>query len=96
MLRRSLPDIFGHFWQPEELKNVANPGFENLKHLQNLGHFYLNAAITCRGKKVSITPVGCDRFPAGKVSINALLHIDDIGEDCVRSCLQWINWGLLF
>ena len=33
----------GHFWQPAEFKNVVNPDFENLKHLQNLGHFSLTA-----------------------------------------------------
>ena len=31
----------GHFWQPAEFKNVVNPDFENLKHLQNLGFFFL-------------------------------------------------------
>ena len=34
-----LAEIAVHFLQPEEFENVANPDFENLKHLQNLGHF---------------------------------------------------------
>ena len=29
------------FWRPAIFKNVASPYFENLKHLQNLGHFLL-------------------------------------------------------
>ena len=32
-LRRSLAASAGHFWQPEKSENVANPDFENLKHL---------------------------------------------------------------
>ena len=43
MIRRSLAESAGHFWQPEEFENVANPYFGNLKHLQNLGHFSLTA-----------------------------------------------------
>ena len=35
----------GHFWNPEEFENIANPDFENIKQLQNLGHFLLAAAI---------------------------------------------------
>ena len=38
MLRRSLAESAGHFWQPAEFENVANPDFENLKHLQNPGY----------------------------------------------------------
>ena len=41
MLQWLPDDIDGHFWQPEELENMANPDFNNLKHLENLGHFYL-------------------------------------------------------
>ena len=33
ILQRSLAESASHFWQPEEFKNVANPDFENLKHL---------------------------------------------------------------
>ena len=43
MLRRSLDESGGHFWWPVELKNVSNPYFENLKHLQNPGHLLLTA-----------------------------------------------------
>ena len=43
MLRRSLAESAGHFWQPAEFKNVANPDFENFKHLQNPGHLSLTA-----------------------------------------------------
>ena len=41
MLRQSLADSAGHFWCPTEFKNVANPYFENLKHLKNPGHLSL-------------------------------------------------------
>ena len=43
MLRRSLADSTGHFWQPTEFKNAENPDFENLKHLHNPGHLLLTA-----------------------------------------------------
>ena len=43
MLRWSRADSTGHFWQPAEFKNVENPDFENLKHLQNPGHLSLTA-----------------------------------------------------
>ena len=36
-----LAEIDGNPWQPSEFKNVANPDFEHLKHLQNPGHFSL-------------------------------------------------------
>ena len=45
MLRWSLSDSAGHFWQPSELENMANPDFENLKHLQNPGHLSLTKYI---------------------------------------------------
>ena len=48
MLRRSLADSAGHFWHPEEFKNMANPDFENIEHLQNLGHFLLTAGSNTR------------------------------------------------
>ena len=35
----------GHFWRPEKPKNLENPDFENIKHLQNLGYFLINAGI---------------------------------------------------
>ena len=38
MLRQSLAESAGHFWWPSEFENVANPYFENAKHLQNPGH----------------------------------------------------------
>ena len=41
MLRRSLAENAGHFWWPAEFKNMANPYFENLKHLRNPGHLSL-------------------------------------------------------
>ena len=44
MLRRSLAESAGHFWWPAEFENVANPDFENLKHLQNPGHLPLTEA----------------------------------------------------
>ena len=43
MLRPSHAESDGHFWQPAEFENVANPDFENLKHLQNPGHLSLTA-----------------------------------------------------
>ena len=44
MLRRSLAESAGQFWQPTELENMANLDFENLKHLQNHGHLLLSAS----------------------------------------------------
>ena len=41
MLRRFLDESAGRFWWPAEFENVANPDFENLKHLQNPGHLSL-------------------------------------------------------
>ena len=41
MLWRSLDESAGHFWWPEESENVANIGFDNLKHLQKPGHLLL-------------------------------------------------------
>ena len=44
MIHQLLAESTGHFWQPEEFKNVENPYFENLKHLQNPGHLCLTEA----------------------------------------------------
>ena len=44
MLRWLLAESAGHFWQPAEFENMANPDFENLKHLQNCGNLPLTAA----------------------------------------------------
>ena len=44
MIRQSLVESAGPFWWPSEFKNVANPDFGNLKHLQNRGHLSLTAA----------------------------------------------------
>ena len=53
MLRQSLAESAGHFWQPEEFKNVANLDFKNLKHLQNPGHLPLTtASIGANGHKI--------------------------------------------
>ena len=41
MFRQLLAEIAGNFWQAEEFENVANPDFENLKHLQNSGYLLL-------------------------------------------------------
>ena len=41
MLRQSFAESAGHFQWPEEFENVANPYFNNLKHLQNPGHLLL-------------------------------------------------------
>ena len=38
MIRQSLAESTGHFWQPEKFENVANIYFENIKHLQNPGN----------------------------------------------------------
>ena len=38
MICRSLAESTGHFWWSAEFKNVENPDFENLNHLQNPGH----------------------------------------------------------
>ena len=41
MLSWSLAESDCQFWQPAEFENMANPDFENLKHLQNPGHLML-------------------------------------------------------
>ena len=38
MIRWFLAESAGHFCQPAEFENVADPDFENLKHLQNPGN----------------------------------------------------------
>ena len=43
IILRLIAESAGHFWQPAEFENVANPYFENLKHLQNPGHLSLTA-----------------------------------------------------
>ena len=45
-LRRSLATSAGNFWRSETFKNLANPDFSNLKHFQNLGHFFTASFIT--------------------------------------------------
>ena len=47
MLRRSLDESAGHFWQPEKFENVANPDFENLKHLQNPAYLLMTKPSIC-------------------------------------------------
>ena len=48
MLYRSLAESAGHFLQPVEFENVANPDFESLKHLQKCEHLPLTeASIYC-------------------------------------------------
>ena len=37
MLSQLLAESSGHFWQPEESEDVANPNFENLNRLQKPG-----------------------------------------------------------
>ena len=41
MLHQLLAEGAGTFWQPETFENVANPDFENIKHLQNQGYLLL-------------------------------------------------------
>ena len=45
MPRRLISVSAVHFWWPEKFGKMENPDFENLKHLQNLGHFLLTAVI---------------------------------------------------
>ena len=45
MLCRLLAESAICFLWPEEFENVANPDFENPKHLQNPGHLLLTAPI---------------------------------------------------
>ena len=47
MLYWFLSESAGYFWKPEEFENVENPDPENLKHLQNLGHFFLAKGYIC-------------------------------------------------
>ena len=59
MLRRLLAESDGHFWQPAEFEDVANPDFENLKHLQNPGHLSLTApSMTTNGTSGSVFVLG--------------------------------------
>ena len=51
MLYRLLAESAGNFWQPEKFENVANPDFENLKHLQKPGHLSLTAPSMLDSKK---------------------------------------------
>ena len=51
MICRSLGENAGHFWQPAEFENVANPDFDNLKHLQNHGHLPLTEASIIESKE---------------------------------------------
>ena len=44
MLHQSFADSAGNFWWPEEFEKVANPYFNNLKHLQNPGHLLLTTS----------------------------------------------------
>ena len=44
MLRRSFSASAFPFWWPAKFGNVANPYFENIKHLQNLGHFLVTTS----------------------------------------------------
>ena len=44
MIRQLLDESAGHFLQPAEFENVANPDCENLKHLRNPEHLPLTAA----------------------------------------------------
>ena len=52
MLHWLLAENAGHFWWPAEFENVANPDFENLKHLQNPRHLPLPKASTSEIKPV--------------------------------------------
>ena len=45
LMHSKLIESAGHIWWPAEFENVANPDFENLKHLQNPGNLTLAAAI---------------------------------------------------
>ena len=56
MLGWLLAESASHLWHPAEIENVANPDFENIKHLQNTGHLPLNEPginrpKTCQQKK---------------------------------------------
>ena len=55
MLRRSLAVSAVYFWRPEKFENMANLDFENLKHLQNLGHFSLTAGSILRNGIINPT-----------------------------------------
>ena len=55
MLRRSLVESAGQFWQSTEFKNVANLDFENLKHLQNQGRLSLTEPSICRGSPADLS-----------------------------------------
>ena len=41
MLRRLLVESAVHFLKPAKFENMANPDFENIKHLKTLGNVLL-------------------------------------------------------
>ena len=52
MLCRLLAESDCHFLHPAEFENVANPDFENLKHLQNPGHLPMAESSRCTDSHV--------------------------------------------
>ena len=46
-LQRFLAESAGYFCQPTEFEIVANPDFENLKHLKSLGNLSLTKGCIC-------------------------------------------------
>ena len=58
MLRWSLFESAGHFWQSAEYENVTNLDLENIKHLQNHGHLLLTAPIIIYYSQIEIISIG--------------------------------------
>ena len=59
-------------------------------------HNYTVSVIIIEYKQLFVTLVGGDKGPAGEVGFNALLWVNDIGDDCVGAHLQWFQKSLLW
>ena len=58
------------------------------------------SVIYTEGERLFVLPVGGDREPDIEVNHNALLWIDDLGDDCFGVNLQWFQqwlfwWGCI-
>ena len=83
MVRRSLAESAGHFWQPAEFENVANPDFEHTKHLQNPGHLSLTTPSMYQG-----VTRGCQTIGNFQLSFcyNHVKFLSDIFQEAPFVC----------
>ena len=54
------------------------------------------SVVLLEGKKIFVSPAGCDLEPAGEVHHYPLLGIDDLSEELVGACLHFLHWFLLW